>query len=199
MIVKILFNIFSTGFSQMTKYLIKAKPVDSSSDASGGGTIVVSALLVLIVGLIVYKMIKDKKSGKSSCSCGGSCSGCGMSGSCHKSSKSESTSSESLDKSVMVDRGMTDSGIGSIQIEDQNIVKKVTIMIDGMMCGMCESHINDAIRSNLKVKKLKTSHATGISEFLTNDVVSDDTLRDIISKTGYKVLDIKKEYIRMTI
>ena len=64
-----------------------------------------------------------------------------------------------------------------------------------MMCGMCESHINDAIRSNLNVKKLKTSHATGLSEFLTNDVVSDERLKGIINKTGYRVLGIKREYI----
>lgn len=38
------------------------------------GTIVVLAALVLIVALIVRSMIKDKKSGKSSC--GGDCSHC---------------------------------------------------------------------------------------------------------------------------
>lgn len=38
------------------------------------GTIVVLAALVLIVALIVRSMIKDKRSGKSSC--GGDCSHC---------------------------------------------------------------------------------------------------------------------------
>jgi hypothetical protein len=46
------------------------------------GNIIVSAILVVVVGLVVFKMIKDKKSGKSSCSCG--CAGCPMSGKCHK-------------------------------------------------------------------------------------------------------------------
>ena len=63
------------------------------------------------------------------------------------------------------------------------------------MCAMCESHINDAIRSNLNVKKLKTSHSTGLSEFMTNDVVSDESLKKIIGKSGYRVLEIKREYI----
>ena len=27
---------------------------------------------------------------------------------------------------------------------------KTTLKIDGMMCGMCESHMNDVIRKNLK-------------------------------------------------
>lgn len=27
---------------------------------------------------------------------------------------------------------------------------KTTLKIDGMMCGMCESHMNDVIRQNFK-------------------------------------------------
>ena len=38
------------------------------------GTIVVSAVLVLVVAAIVRSLIKDKKSGKSAC--GGDCSHC---------------------------------------------------------------------------------------------------------------------------
>ena len=30
---------------------------------------------------------------------------------------------------------------------------KTTLKIDGMMCGMCESHMNDAIRKAFNVKK----------------------------------------------
>ena len=140
------------------------------------GTIGVSAVLVLIVGLVIAKMIKDKKSGKGSCSCGGSCSGCGMAGSCHNAASGS-------DKTE------------TVPVEDREVVKHITLKIDGMMCGMCESHINDAIRSELSVRKLKTSHATGISEFYTDDVVSDERLRAIIEKTGYKLLNVEREYI----
>ena len=34
---------------------------------------------------------------------------------------------------------------------------KTVVKIDGMMCGMCESHINDAIRQHFAVKKVKSS------------------------------------------
>ena len=40
------------------------------------GTVVVLAILAGVVALIVRKMIKDKKNGKSS-QCGGDCSHCG--------------------------------------------------------------------------------------------------------------------------
>ena len=84
---------------------------------------------------------------------------------------------------------------GTVPVEDREVVKHITLKIDGMMCGMCESHVNDAIRSALNVRKLKTSHATGISEFYTDDVVSDERLRAIIEKTGYRLLNVEREYI----
>ena len=42
------------------------------------GDIIVIAVLALIVGLVVWGMIRDKKKGKSC----GSCKGCSMAGSC---------------------------------------------------------------------------------------------------------------------
>ena len=33
------------------------------------------------------------------------------------------------------------------------------VKVDGMMCGMCEGHINDAIRSHFPVKKVSSSHS----------------------------------------
>lgn len=36
-------------------------------------------------------------------------------------------------------------------------MQKITLKIDGMMCGMCESHINDVIRRTFPVKKVSSS------------------------------------------
>lgn len=49
-----------------------------------GATIGVTAVLAVIVGLVIFKMIKDKKNGKSGCGCG--CNGCAMSDQCHGNS-----------------------------------------------------------------------------------------------------------------
>ena len=38
---------------------------------------------------------------------------------------------------------------------------KYTVRVDGMMCGMCEAHVNDAIRKNFAVKKVSSSHSKG--------------------------------------
>lgn len=45
-------------------------------------TIIVSAIVLGVLSLALYKIIKDKKSGKTSCGC--SCSGCAMKEMCHK-------------------------------------------------------------------------------------------------------------------
>ena len=39
-------------------------------------TWIVGGVLLVIVGAIIWKMIKDKKSGNSACSCGGDCGKC---------------------------------------------------------------------------------------------------------------------------
>ena len=44
---------------------------------------------------------------------------------------------------------------------------KTTLIIDGMMCGMCESHINDTIRQSFKIKKVASSHAKGTTEIIS--------------------------------
>ncbi len=51
------------------------------------GNIVVIAVLILITVLIIRKLVRDKKSGKSACGC--NCGHCAMSGSCHKNTASK--------------------------------------------------------------------------------------------------------------
>ena len=49
-----------------------------------GGSIAVGAVVLAIIALIVMKLVKDKRAGKSSCGCDcGSCTGCACR--CHKS------------------------------------------------------------------------------------------------------------------
>ena len=38
---------------------------------------------------------------------------------------------------------------------------KITLDIEGMACGMCEAHVNDAVRRVFPVKKVTSSHSKG--------------------------------------
>ena len=68
---------------------------------------------------------------------------------------------------------------------------KITMEIDGMMCGMCESHINDAIRREFNVKKVTSSHTKRQTVILTEKPLDEDKLRKVIDETGYKVMSIE--------
>ena len=70
---------------------------------------------------------------------------------------------------------------------------KTMIMIDGMMCSMCESHVNDTIRQSFKIKKVTSSHSKGITEIISEKALDEAALREKIGKTGYKVTKIKSE------
>lgn len=70
---------------------------------------------------------------------------------------------------------------------------KITLKIDGMMCGMCESHVNDAVRKAFQVKKVASSHGKGETVILTESDIEEDALRSVINATGYEVKEVLKE------
>ena len=70
---------------------------------------------------------------------------------------------------------------------------KTTLKIDGMMCGMCESHINDTIRQSFKIKKVTSSHSKGTTEIISEEPLDEASVNEAVGKTGYKVLEIKAE------
>ena len=72
-------------------------------------------------------------------------------------------------------------------------MNKITLKIDGMSCGMCESHINDAIRNAFKIKKVSSSFKKGETEILTQEELSEDELNKIIDSTGYKIISYNIE------
>ena len=71
---------------------------------------------------------------------------------------------------------------------------KTTLKIDGMMCSMCEEHINDVIRKAVPdAKKVSASHTKGEASFLTEDAVDEQLLKDAIAATGYECLSVTAE------
>ena len=70
---------------------------------------------------------------------------------------------------------------------------KTLLDIDGMMCGMCESHMNDAIRNAFEVEKVTSSHTKGTTEIISKEPLSREALTEAVEKTGYKILEINEE------
>ena len=66
---------------------------------------------------------------------------------------------------------------------------QTTLKIDGMMCGMCESHINDTIRKAAPVKKVTSSHTKGEAVVLTDEPLDIEAVKAAVHATGYEVTD----------
>lgn len=64
---------------------------------------------------------------------------------------------------------------------------ETTLKINGMMCGMCESHINDVVRKNAQVNKVTSSHTKGETVIVSEAPVDVEKLKEAIAATGYTV------------
>ena len=70
---------------------------------------------------------------------------------------------------------------------------KYTAQVDGMMCGMCESHVNDAVRKSFPVKKVTSSRSKKENTVIAETDLDEEALRSAISDTGYEAGEIRKE------
>lgn len=71
---------------------------------------------------------------------------------------------------------------------------KTTVKIDGMMCGMCEAHVCDAIRKAVpSAKKVKASRSKKEATFLTEDEVDVQLIEAAIKDIGYDYLGTESE------
>ena len=67
---------------------------------------------------------------------------------------------------------------------------KITVKVEGMMCGMCESHVNDAVRRAFPVAKVTSSHKRGETVILAEAAPEEARLRQVIEAAGYTVGEI---------
>ena len=72
-------------------------------------------------------------------------------------------------------------------------MEKITVKIDGMMCGMCESHMNECIRNNFPVSKVTSSHGKGETVVISEAPLDEAKLKEAIDN------DIGKEKDDMTV
>ena len=70
---------------------------------------------------------------------------------------------------------------------------KTTATIEGMHCGMCETHVNDAIRKAFPVKKVKSSAKKSITEIVSQEPIDEAKLADVIRETGYDLKSVTSE------
>ena len=70
---------------------------------------------------------------------------------------------------------------------------KTVLKIDGMMCGMCEAHMNDLIRKNFKVKKVTSSAKDGETVIISDAELDIPWAKKQIKGIGYEMVDYTSE------
>ncbi len=68
---------------------------------------------------------------------------------------------------------------------------QTTLKIEGMMCGMCEAHVCDAIRNAVpEARKVSASRSKKEATFLTEETPDELVLKNAIAATGYDCLSV---------
>lgn len=70
---------------------------------------------------------------------------------------------------------------------------KYTVEVNGMMCGMCEAHVNDAICKAFPVKNVNSSRSKNQTVILSETELDTEAVMNAIRSTGYEVGTIQKE------
>ena len=70
---------------------------------------------------------------------------------------------------------------------------KITVGIEGMACGMCEAHINEAVRNAFQVKKVASSHAKKQTVILAEKDIPEQELKSVVAKAGYDAVSVSSE------
>ena len=70
---------------------------------------------------------------------------------------------------------------------------KTTVTVEGMVCSMCEAHINDAVRAALPVRKVTSSRAKKETVILSDARIDHEAVKRAIAGAGYTPLSIAEE------
>ena len=70
---------------------------------------------------------------------------------------------------------------------------KTVLKVNGMMCGMCEAHMNDLVRKNFKVKKVTSSVKGGETVVISEENLDIPFLKKEIKEIGYELVDVHTE------
>lgn len=70
---------------------------------------------------------------------------------------------------------------------------KITLGVEGMVCGMCESHVNDALRRAFSLRKVKSSRKKKETIMMVEEDIEDAKIEEVMQATGYQLTSIHKE------
>lgn len=72
---------------------------------------------------------------------------------------------------------------------------RTVVSVEGMMCAMCEKHVNEAVKSSFDVISVVSDHSIKSTVIESSAVLDEDRLSQVIADAGYEVKGISSEKI----
>ena len=73
---------------------------------------------------------------------------------------------------------------------------KITVDVDGMQCGMCENHVNEAVRGAFPVKKVSSSHSKKQTVIITEQDIDEQELKLSLTEQDMSQVQSEKNHMR---
>lgn len=70
---------------------------------------------------------------------------------------------------------------------------RTTLGIEGMMCGMCEAHINDAIRRSFDVRSAKSDRRRKRCVVVSEGELDRQRVARVVGDLGYDLVSMESE------
>lgn len=70
---------------------------------------------------------------------------------------------------------------------------KTIVKTEGMMCNMCEKHVNNAVSRAFVTENITSSHKTGETEIISETAPDETKLREVVEAEGYKVISVTSQ------
>lgn len=80
----------------------------------------------------------------------------------------------------------------SLRNRRRNMIKMV-VKVDGMMCSMCETRINEILYRYFEIKKASADRKKNCVVILSEIMPEPDKIREVIEEAGYTVGEITSE------
>ena len=72
-------------------------------------------------------------------------------------------------------------------------MNKYILEVTGMKCGMCEAHMNEAIKKSFKVKSVASSHDKNEVVVIAREAISEEEFKKVVDAAGYTLGSVKQE------
>ena len=84
--------------------------------------------------------------------------------------------------------------LNMFKVKGDNVkMVKTVVKIDGMMCMMCEKHVNEAFEKAFNVKEVTSSHEKGETVIISEDELTEEQVKAVVDGASYKYVSMKSE------